>query len=344
MAKSVKINFIFNLINTTSGLLFPLITFSYASRIIMAEGIGQVNFFNSIISYITLFSSIGIPLYGIREIARVRDSKVELSRTTIEILILNLLLNIIGYAAVAIICITVSRVQVNIPLFLLLSVSIALTTIGCSWFYSGIEEFKYITTRNLIVKIISVVYLLCVVKTQDDLLLYGIYIVFGTIGNNILNFIRLRKYIFFKSIQFKKIDIWRHFKPAMSIFIFNIVTSIYLNLDKIMLGFFQDDQAVGYYTAATNLSHVLLYTVTSLGAVLLPRSSNLIKNNKMDEFCKLSYKAYRFVLILSFPITFEVICLAGPLIHLFCGGCFDPAIITLRIISPIIIIIVSVIS
>ena len=146
MAKSVKINFIFNLINTTSGLLFPLITFSYASRIIMAEGIGQVNFYNSIISYITLFSSIGIPLYGIREIARVRDCKAELSRTTIEILVLNLLLNIIGYAAVAIICITVSRVQANIPLFLLLSVSIALTTIGCSWFYSGIEEFKYITT------------------------------------------------------------------------------------------------------------------------------------------------------------------------------------------------------
>ncbi|OYP44145.1 flippase [Prevotella sp. P4-98] len=339
MAKSVKINFIFNLINTTSGLLFPLITFSYASRIIMAEGIGQVNFYNSIISYITLFSSIGIPLYGIREIARVRDSKVELSRTTIEILILNLLLNIVGYAAVAIICLTVSRVQVNIPLFLLLSVSIALTTIGCSWFYSGIEEFKYITTRNLIVKIISVVYLLSVVKTQDDLLLYGVYIVFGTIGNNILNFIRLRKYVFFKTIQFEKIDIWRHFKPAMSIFIFNIVTSIYLNLDKIMLGFFQDDQAVGYYTAATNLSHVLLYTVTSLGAVLLPRSSNLIKNNKIDEFSRLSYKAYRVVLILSCPITFGVICLAEPLIHLFCGSGFDPAIITLRIISPIIIII-----
>ena len=103
MAKSVKVNFVFNLINTISGLLFPLITFPYASRVIMSEGIGQVNFYTSIINYIALFSCIGIPLYGIREIARVRDSQVDLSRTTVEILLLNLLLNVIGYFAVAII-------------------------------------------------------------------------------------------------------------------------------------------------------------------------------------------------------------------------------------------------
>ena len=89
MAKSVKVNFVFNLINTISGLLFPLITFPYASRVIMSEGIGQVNFYTSIINYIALFSCIGIPLYGIREIARVRDSQVDLSRTTVEILLLN---------------------------------------------------------------------------------------------------------------------------------------------------------------------------------------------------------------------------------------------------------------
>ena len=195
MAKSVKVNFVFNLINTISGLLFPLITFPYASRVIMSEGIGQVNFYTSIINYIALFSCIGIPLYGIREIARVRDSQVDLRRTSVVILFLNLLLNVIGYIAVAIICLTVARVQANIPLFLVLSAIIALTTIGCSWFYNGIEEFKYITIRNLIVKIIAVIYLFYAVKTQDDLLQYGIYTVLGTIGNNIFNFLRLRKHI-----------------------------------------------------------------------------------------------------------------------------------------------------
>lgn len=135
----------------------------------------------------------------------------------------------------------------------------------------------------------------------------------------------------------RDLNIGRHFKPAIAIFAFNLVTSIYLNLDKVMLGFIQNDQAVGYYTAATNLSHILLYAVTSLGAVLLPRTSNLIKNDRMDEFKVLSQKAYRFVLILAYPIMMGTICLAEPLIHLFCGRDFESAIFTLQIISPIII-------
>lgn len=337
MAKSLRINFIYNILNTVSGLLFPLITFPYASRILMAEGIGQVQFFSSIINYILLFSSIGIPLYGIREIARVRDNERDLSKTTLEILILNLLLNVIGYIVVVVLCLTVTKIQVNIPLFLILSASIVLTTIGCSWFYSGIEEFKYITLRGICVKVVCVIYLLLVVKDQNDLLEYGFYTVIGTIGNNILNFIRLKKYVRFTYIRFSELSLKKHLKPACEIFLFNIITSIYLNLDKVMLGFMQSDDSVGYYTAATNLSHVLLYSVTSLGAVVLPRASNLIKNNKKEEFANLSSKAYHFIFLLGIPISFGCIILAEPLIHLFCGNSFLPAITTLRIIAPIII-------
>ena len=134
MAKSIKINFIFNIINTVSSLLFPLFAFSYASRILYAQGIGEVQFFQSIINYVILFTSLGIPMYGIREIARVRDNPELLSQTTIEIIVLNLLLNIVGYIAVVLICLFVAKVQANILLFLILSSSIVLTTIGCSWF------------------------------------------------------------------------------------------------------------------------------------------------------------------------------------------------------------------
>lgn len=336
MAKSIKVNFIFNLINTVSGLLFPLITFPYASRIIMADGIGQVSFLSSIINYIVIFSSIGIPLYGIREIARVRDNYKELSRTTFEIISLNLILNVLGYIAIAIICLTIERVQENSLLFLVLSSSIILTTLGCSWFYSGIEEFKYITIRNLIIKILSVGFLLIAVQTPDDLLYYGFYTVLGTIGNNVLNFFRLRKHISLRVFKIQDVNIWKHLKPALAVFLFNLITSIYLNLDKVMLGFMQDDMAVGYYTAATNLSHVILYGVTSLGAVLLPRSSYLIKNNRFEEFGEMSQKAYRFVVLLACPLMFGTMCLSEPLIHMFCGNNFDDSIKTLFLISPII--------
>ena len=132
MSRSITANYIFNLLNTISGILFPLITFPYSSRILLAEGIGEVNFYQSIISYI--------------------DRK-QPNVTTIEILSLHGITTLIGYLVVAILCFTVPKIQTDLPLFLLLSSSIFLTTIGCEWFYKGIEDFKYITVRGLIVRI-----------------------------------------------------------------------------------------------------------------------------------------------------------------------------------------------
>lgn len=195
MAQSVKVNYILNLINTGTQMLFPLITFPYVCRVIEADGIGQINFFQSIISYISLFTCLGIPMYAIREIARDRSDVVQMNRTAMEILLLHSMLTLVGYAIVAILCLTVPQIQVNIPLFLILSLTIFFTAIGCEWFYQGIEDFKYITIRGLIIKTVSVVLLFIFVKSKTDLLYYGCYTVFGVFGGNIFNFFRLRKYI-----------------------------------------------------------------------------------------------------------------------------------------------------
>lgn len=337
MSQSIKKNFVFNLINTVSALVFPLITFPYASRILMADGIGQVQFFQSIINYVVLLTSIGIPLYGIKEIARARDNKEELSRTTIELVTLSVILSLVGYIIVAILCLTVGMVQENIPLFLILSSTIIITSIGCPWFYSGIEDFKYITVVGILVKTLCAIFLFCIVKTRDDLLLYGAYTVAGSIGSYLINFVRLRKYISLEGISLKDLNIWRHIKPAAAIFLFNIVTSIYINLDTVMLGFLSNSTAVGYYTGATKISHILVVLVTSLGAVLLPRSSNLLKNGKTDEFYALSAKSYNFISLMTFPILGGVLVLSPSIILLFCGSGFVPSITTLRIIAPIIV-------
>ena len=97
MAQTIKTNYIFNLINTISVFLFPVITFPYASRIMLAEGIGLVNFYQSIIQYIILLTCLGIPMYAIREIAKVRDNAEECNRVTQEILLLHLILTALGY-------------------------------------------------------------------------------------------------------------------------------------------------------------------------------------------------------------------------------------------------------
>ena len=337
MAKSLKENFIYNMIGTVSGFLFPMITFPYISRVITAEGIGQVQFYSSIINYVVLLTSLGIPMYATREIARVRDNIADLSRTTTEIISLNLILNIIGYAAVFVMCFTIDQVMQNIPLFLLLSTSILLTTIGCPWFFSGVEDFKYITIRGLIIKIICIVFLFLFVRDKSDLMYYAAYTVFGSIGNNILNFIRLRKYIRLDAFELRELKIWSHLKPALAIFIFNLVTSIYVNLDKVMVGFLSNNESVGYYTSASTLSHILLMAVTSLGTVMLPRLSNLVKQGDMESFNSLAKKSYNFIVTTSLPICGGLIILAPSLIRIFSGDMFIPAIHTLQFLSPIIV-------
>lgn len=339
MSQSVKANYFFNLVNTLAGILFPLITFPYASRIMEADGIGQIGFFSSIITYISLFTSLGIPIYAIREIARVRDDSVLMSKTAVEILLLHTGLTIVGYIVVGIICMTVAKVTDDIPLFLILSLSIFFTAIGCEWFYRGIEDFRYITIRGLIVRVLYVVLLFTLVHSKSDLLIYAGLTVLGTVGNNIFNFFRLHKYISPRLINFKELKVSRHITPAIRIFALNLVISLYVNLDTVMLGFLKDSLSVGYYEGATKITKLVLGVVQALQAAMIPRFSYLAKQDTMKEFHELSQKVIDFVVTISLPMTIGLFVLSGPLIHLFCGPSYTPAIQTMKIISPIIVLI-----
>lgn len=336
MAQSVKVNYILNLINTGTQMLFPLITFPYVCRVIEADGIGQINFFQSIISYISLFTCLGIPMYAIREIARDRSDVVQMNRTAMEILLLHSMLTLVGYAIVAILCLTVPQIQVNMPLFLILSLTIFFTAIGCEWFYQGIEDFKYITIRGLIIKTVSVVLLFFFVKSKTDLLYYGCYTVFGVLGGNIFNFFRLRKYIHRENIIFSELHIKRHVKPVLKVFSFSVVTSIYLQLNTVLLGFLKNALAVGYFAAATKVMQMLLTMSACLGSVMMPRASHLIAENKEDEFNLLIQKSYDFTLAIALPMTIGLIFCAPSLIMALCGVKFEHSILPSQIIAPII--------
>lgn len=339
MGKSIKVNFLYNLIHSLSSLLFPLIAFPYAARIILADGIGIVSFYQSIVQYISLLTSIGIPLYGIRMVARIRDNIYELRRVTAELLILNMLLVAFGYLLVLIFTQTIPQIQVNIPLFLLLSLTIFFNAIGCEWFFQGIEEFKYITIRGLIVKTLSLVLLFVFVKTKEDIMWYAAYTVFGVLGGNLFNFIRLRKYISISEIVIRTLHPFRHLKPALHIFVLNLIVSIYVYLNTAMLGFLSDTTSVGLYTAASKLSHVLLTLVSALGTVMLARLSNLADTNQQDKFIILSRKAITFVLAITIPISVGMILTAPFLIELFCGKEFIEATQALRVLSPLLLVI-----
>lgn len=339
MAKSVKVNYIYNMLNTVTQMLFPVITFPYASRILMADGIGQVNFFSSIIQYVVLLSSLGIPLYAVRESARVRNDAKELSRVSMEIMLLHLILTVLGYLIIFILCFTVEEISSSLPLFLLLSTNIIFNAIGCHWLFQGVEDFKYITIRGLVVKAASLIALFLLVHTREDLLWYGAYTVIGTVGGNIFNLWRIRLYVKPRWHSFQELHPFRHLKPCLRIFALNLIISIYCNLDLVMLGFLKDNSAVGYYTGAHKIVHMLMGITTSLGTVMLPRLANLLAVGKTDEFRRLSQKAIDFIIMIATPLSLGLIAASSPIIHLFCGHSYEPSITTLQIIAPVILII-----
>ncbi|MDE6578583.1 MAG: flippase [Muribaculaceae bacterium] len=331
---SVKVNITLNVINTVLGLLFPLITFPYVSRILMPSGIGQIQFYQSIINYIVLLSSLGIPLYSVREIAKVRDDEVVRNRTTAEILTLHGLLSIIGYLIVFVLICTVTKIYSDWPLFLLLSSSIFFNVIGVSWFYQAVEDFKYITIRSLIVRVVAMIALFVFVRTKDDIYTYAIILVGAEVGNYVFNFYRLRHYMSFSEVSYSALKIKRHLKPIIKIFLLNFAISIYVNLNPIMLGFMTDTTIVGYYTSVTKIIRASNGLTLALGSALLPRLSNYFGSGRFEEFNILKRKALDVIMLLCVPLSMGIFIVAPYLIPVFSGKEYMPAILTLQISAP----------
>ena len=339
MSKSIKKNYLLNLVNSGTQILFPLISFPYVSRIMMADGIGQVNFYGSIVQYIILACSLGIPMYGIREVARVREDRLALQQTTMALLSLHSLLTLVGYAVVALLCLTVGRIQENIPLFLIISMNLFFTTIGCEWFYQGIEDFGYITVRGIIVKTLSLVFLFLFVKSRDQLLLYGLYTVLGALGGNIFNFFRLRKYVHPREVDWKGLGLKKHVRAASAVFLFYVVTSVYLQLSSVLLGFMRDDEQVGYYAVGMKIVRMVMMVSSAFGAVMLPRVSNIIAEKRLDEFERLASKAFEFMVFLTLPMAVGMILVSPYLVPVLSGPGYGPAIPVAAITSSIIFVI-----
>ena len=334
---SLKANIVLNYINTLAGLVFPVITFPYAARVLLPEGIGVVNFLNSIIGYIVLLTSLGIPLYAVREVAKCRNNRELRDRTTIEITILSFVLCLFGYIAVWLIGEYVPRIHESAILFYILSLTIIFTGIGVQWFYQAVEDFKFITIVGLIVRFILALCLFIFVKGPDDLLIYGLIIVGTTVGNNIINLLYLGKYVSLPNIKWEQLNAIKHIRPASRIFLLNVIIGIYVQLNTVMLGFMADDRAVGLFTAGNKLTHILVVVVTSLGTVMLPRCSHLISERKIHEFNGIIQKTYHFLMFSAIPIVAGIIMLSRPITLCFCGADFIDAISVVIYSAPIII-------
>ena len=330
--RSVTYNFIMNVILTGSNILFPLLTYPYASRILKPYGMGMVSFANAIITYFTMFAQLGIPTYGIRVCAKVRDDREKLSRTVQEVLIINMITCFLSYAAFFAAVFFTPRLRQEKTLFLVMGILIFFNTLGVEWLYKGLEQYTYITVRSIIFKFVAFVCIFVFIHNSDDYVAYGFFTVLALVGSNAMNFINLHKMISVRPVggyHFRQ-----HLKPIFVFFGMSVATTIYTNMDSVMLGFIKGADENGCYDAAVKIKNILVSVVTSLGTVLLPRVSYHWEKGNRKEFWKLAKKAAAFEIIAGGSLAMFFIIFAKPTIYLVSGKLFERAILPMEIIMP----------
>ena len=188
MQKSnVKKNTVFNTVKTVFGIIYPLITFPYISRVLLAENVGKVNFGNSIVSYFSLIASLGVSTYAIRECSKVRDNQEELNRTASQIFSINIISTLISYFALVITLIVAQPLENYRELICIQSATILFTTLGADWINSAMEDFKYIAVRTIGMQLVSLALMFLFVRRPEDYIKYAVISVVASSGANIIN-------------------------------------------------------------------------------------------------------------------------------------------------------------
>lgn len=329
---SIKYNFIMNFLLSSSSFVFPLITFPYISRVLGAEGNGRISFYSSIANYFLLVASLGIPTYGIRACAKVRDDIETLSKTVKEIFTINKIMTVLVIISYFITFLFVGKFQQEFELFFINGLNIVLNMFGMTWFFQALEQYDYITIRSLLAKVISVILMLTFVHSPSDYKIQASISILAACGFNLINYVCAKKYVQF-NYELSNLDLKKHLKPITILFAQSLAVSIYTNLDTVMLGFIKSNSEVGYYNAAIKLKYILLSLVASLGQVLLPRMSYFVQKNLKKEFLSAMRKALNFTCELSFPLVGYFSIFSNEVMLFLAGNGYKNAVPAMQIIT-----------
>lgn len=312
--KSLKKNYFYNLVYTVVNMIFPLITAPYLSYILGAENIGKVNYATSIVTWFTLFAAFGIPRFGIREIAKNRDDRKKLSSSFWNLIFIQTILSSIAIIVYLILVFNVQSLQQERTLYLLMVIMIVLNIFSIDWFYQGIEEYGYITIRNIIFKVISIALIFVMIKEKDDYIFYALINIFGLSFNNVLNYISAQKHIDKKIYEFKTFN---YLKQLKVYFMTTLVIALYTQLDQTFLGSISEKD-LAYYLRSKTVLGVGFSVVNSAVTIFIPRVAYLAKNN-YEEYKNIIEKSINYIYLLALPCVVGIFTLAKE-IMIFLGG------------------------
>lgn len=334
MSSSIRKNFFYSSILTTSGYIFPLLTYPYVARVLGVEHLGTNNFVSNVVSYFISFSMMGVGILGTREIAGAM--KEERNSVFSSLFMLSLCSTILSAIILFITSFFVPKLLQNQMMFFAGSLNIVFNCFQMEWLFKGMEDFKYITMRSLSLKIVYVILVYMLVRNSNDYdILYYISVSI-TFANALINAIYSRKHVRF---TLNGVNLKKYIKPFLIFGLYMIFGSLYTTLNVGILGIICNDIEVGYYTTATKIYGIILSLFTAFTGVMMPRMSSLLSEGKIDEFRRITLRSYNILMMFATPIMLYFMIMAPQIIMLIAGSGYEGAIVPMRIVMPLVIVI-----
>ncbi len=329
MNKSIKKNYLYNVSYQIFSLLVPLITTPYISRVLNPEGIGIYSYTYSILRYFWVLSALGISTLGARTIGIKQDDKEERSICFWNIILLKIILSIIMIILYVGYVVLFSK---NKFIAFIQGINLLAIMIDITWFFQGMEDFKSLSIKNFIIKIINVIYIFSFVKEYDDLWVYTFGIAFFQFLGNLSVWTHLLKYI--EKVSIKKLQPFKYLLPGLKLFIPSIAVQIFAILDKSMIGWFTNNpKKNGYYEQAFKIVDMALMLITTMATIMIPRISREYANGNAEEIKKYINKSINFTMMLSIPMTLGLIIISDKFVPIFFGVEFSATIQILQVLS-----------
>lgn len=331
----LKKNFFYSALLTLANYVFPLITYPYVSRVLGVTGIGICNFVDNIVNWFIVFSTMGISVLGVREIAAVRSGGKERNEAFSGLLALNGLTTLAAAVVLAAAIFVVPSLAAYRKLLFLGVAKLVAHSLSLEWYFRGIEEFKYITDRSIAIKTLYVAAVFLFVRKPEDYGIYYLLLTLTVVANTFVNVLYARHTV---TVSTKGLDLKRFAGPYFLLGLNFVLTSMYSSFNVIYLGFVQGAEQVGYYTTATKILTITTALISAFATVMLPRMSAVLTEGKMDEFRTYVGKAFNILFLVGIPAVFLMQTEALDIVRVISGAGYEGAIRPMRIVAPMILV------
>lgn len=333
MNKKALVNYIYTTAYQILLVFLPIITTPYISRVLGVENIGKEAYASTILSYFVLFGQIGLNIYGRKEIACVQQDRNKRSLIFFQLFFIRICLFAIVCAGYYIFI--AFNAGIDRILFLVNGISIWANLIDVTWYFQGLEEFKLITIRNFLIRIVCVICTFLFVKSSNDLYIYVAVNCVGNLVAQLLLWPSLKRWLI--PVRFTVAGIKKHFLNSWIMYIPTIFNTLYTKLDKIMLGVLTTEAEVGVYSQGEKIADMLFKLIGSMGIVFMPVLANMIASDKEERVIRNTLQDNaRLVWAIGIPLVAGIAGVAKVFTAVFFGAGYEKTEFILYVLAPVI--------